>query len=404
MRSKKKHIPQLRFPAFKKEWSYIPLSKLLKESKERNEKLIFTRENVLSVSRELGIVNQIIHLGRSYAGKSVHNYHIVKPGFIVYTKSPLKNNPYGILKFNSGQAGIVSTLYAVYIPNKDQINSAFLDYYFSLESRTNNYLRPLVKKGAKNDMKVNNARVLENKVYIPDINEQNHIANFLKAIEMRLNLMKEKEQSLQLYKQGVLQKIFQRKIKFVDSRNKPFPRWKEMKARDVFYNHTNKKHDGRLPILAVTQDRGVVPRSSIEKEIKSSENSIRSYKIVEKGDFVISLRSFEGGIEYSEYEGICSPAYTVLKPRIKIDNQFFRYYFKKDDFINRLSQTVVGIRDGKQISYDAFGSLMLNIPSNEEQIHISQLLSTLEKKLHLVKESIVQTELYKRSLLQKMFV
>lgn len=88
-----------------------------------------------------------------------------------------------------------------------------------------------------------------------------------------------------------------------------------VKAKHIFKSHTDKKHNGDLEILAATQENGIVPRSQIGIDIQCSEEGISGYKKVSKGDFVISLRSFQGGIEYSEYDGIVSPAYTVLKPK-----------------------------------------------------------------------------------------
>src|SRR6185369_6607116 len=155
-RSSSKKIPKLRFREFSGDWTQRKLSELLDESKERNFSLRFNRDQVLSVSKKYGVVNQIKHLGRSYAGKSLHNYRVVEMGDIVYTKSPLKENPYGIFKVNKGDTGIVSTLYAVYKVNSENLYGPYLDSYFSLNKNVNRYLRPLVKKGAKNDMKINN--------------------------------------------------------------------------------------------------------------------------------------------------------------------------------------------------------------------------------------------------------
>lgn len=169
------NTPKIRFPEFKEAWEYKKLSELLGESKKRNQNLKFGKDEVLSVSGELGVVNQIEHLGRSYAGVSVHNYHVVDTGDIVYTKSPLKANPYGIIRLNKGKAGIVSTLYAVYKVNQQTAYGPFIDYYFSLDANTNRYLRPLVKKGAKNDMKINNAYVLHDQIYVPKISEQKRL-------------------------------------------------------------------------------------------------------------------------------------------------------------------------------------------------------------------------------------
>ena len=101
--------PLVRFPEFNNPWEHKKLSDCLVESKKLNINLVFGKDQVLSVSGEYGIVNQIEHMGRSYAGESVHNYHVVELGDIVYTKSPLKANPYGIIKLNTGKPGIVST-------------------------------------------------------------------------------------------------------------------------------------------------------------------------------------------------------------------------------------------------------------------------------------------------------
>src|SRR6476660_5945811 len=148
--------PKIRFPQFRDAWKRRGLRELLSESKKRNFDSTYSRRDVLSVSGELGVINQIDHLGRSYAGESILNYHVVEHGDVVYTKSPLKANPYGIIKTNKGTAGIVSTLYAVYRVNSLTCDGLFLDYYFSLDNHTNKYLRPLVRKGAKNDMKISN--------------------------------------------------------------------------------------------------------------------------------------------------------------------------------------------------------------------------------------------------------
>jgi len=148
----------------------------------------------------------------------------------------------------------------------------------------------------------------------------------------------------------------------------------------------------------------MIYRNSIGIEIKYSKESLKSYKIVETGDFVISLRSFQGGIEYSKLKGICSPAYIILKPKTEIDRQFYKYYFKKEDFITRLSKTVVGIRDGKQISYEAFGGLKLKVPSVDEQKVISNFLYSLQSKIELLTEQLHKTQQFKKGLLQQMFV
>ena len=136
----------------------------------------------MSVSGDFGIVNQIEFQGRSFAGASVANYGVVETGDIVYTKSPLKSNPYGIIKANKGKNGIVSTLYAVYKP-KQSANPEFVQIYFEQDARMNNYMHPLVNKGAKNDMKVSAENALKGQIVFPDIEEQRTISEFFRNLD-----------------------------------------------------------------------------------------------------------------------------------------------------------------------------------------------------------------------------
>ena len=141
-------VPEIRFKDFTDPWEQRKLEEYLKVSGQKNFEGIYTKEDVLSVSGDFGIVNQIEFQGRSFAGASVANYGVVETGDIVYTKSPLKSNPYGIIKANKGKNGIVSTLYAVYKP-KQSANPEFVQIYFEQDARMNNYMHPLVNKGAK---------------------------------------------------------------------------------------------------------------------------------------------------------------------------------------------------------------------------------------------------------------
>lgn len=190
------------------EWREKKLSYYLSVSKKKNNDLTFSKADVLSVSGEYGIVNQIAFQGRSFAGASVQNYGVVMKGDIVYTKSPLKSNPFGIIKVNKGEDGIVSTLYAVYKVKNEKADGIFLDYYFQLDDNTNRYLRPLVRKGAKNDMKINNQYVLHDPVLFPSKMEQIKIANFLSAIDKKIALTNQQLERSKSYKKGLLQQMF----------------------------------------------------------------------------------------------------------------------------------------------------------------------------------------------------
>ena len=180
-------VPEIRFYGFTYDWEQRKLIDYLEVSSAKNRDNRFTKEDVLSVSGEYGIVNQIEFQGRSFAGASVSNYGVVENGDVVYTKSPLKSNPYGIIKTNKGIPGIVSTLYAVYKP-KEITDSKFVQIYFELDSRMNSYMHPLVNKGAKNDMKVSAENALKGMVSFPKKDEQEMISLYFSTLDNLITL------------------------------------------------------------------------------------------------------------------------------------------------------------------------------------------------------------------------
>ena len=199
--------PEIRFKGFTDPWEQRTLEDYLTVSTEKNTGNIYGRSDVLSVSGDYGIVNQIEFQGRSFAGASVLNYGVVQTGDVVYTKSPLNSNPYGIIKTNKGKPGIVSTLYAVYHP-KENAFSNFIQVYFEQHSRMNNYMHPLVNKGAKNDMKVSAENALKGPVCFPSRVEQESISAFFSALDHLITLHQRELDHLQLLKKGMLQQMF----------------------------------------------------------------------------------------------------------------------------------------------------------------------------------------------------
>lgn len=180
-------IVQLTPPFYTFSWEQRKLEDYLTVSAEKNTGNIYGRSDVLSVSGDYGIVNQIEFQGRSFAGASVSNYGVVQTGDVVYTKSPLNSNPYGIIKTNKGKPGIVSTLYAVYHP-KENAFSDFIQVYFEQHARMNSYMHPLVNKGAKNDMKVSAENALKGPVCFPSRIEQESISAFFSVLDNLITL------------------------------------------------------------------------------------------------------------------------------------------------------------------------------------------------------------------------
>lgn len=200
-------VPEIRLDGFEGEWEINKLNKYLTVSKKKNTQQKFGKEDVLSVSGEVGIVNQIQFQGRSFAGVSVEMYSIVDTGNIVYTKSPLKANPYGIIKTNYGVPGIVSTLYAVYLPNEN-VFPGFVERYFENDLRLNSYLKPLVNKGAKNDMKVSDENALLGNVIFPKLEEQVAISDYFTNLDKFIQSHKDKISQLETLKKKLLQDMF----------------------------------------------------------------------------------------------------------------------------------------------------------------------------------------------------
>lgn len=172
-------------------WEQRKLEDYLVVSSDKNTDDLYDKCDVLSVSGDYGIVNQIEFQGRSFAGVSVSNYGVVHTGDVVYTKSPLNSNPYGIIKTNKGNTGIVSTLYAVYHPRENTF-SDFVQTYFEQHARMNNYMHPLVNKGAKNDMKVSSENALKGLVVFPSFEEQKAISEFFAVIDHLITLHQRK--------------------------------------------------------------------------------------------------------------------------------------------------------------------------------------------------------------------
>ena len=200
-------VPEIRIKGFADAWEQRKLIDYLEVSKFKNKDESFDKKDVLSVSGDYGVVNQIEFQGRSFAGVSVAPYGVVDIGDVIYTKSPLKSNPYGIIKTNKEKPGIVSTLYAVYKP-LDNVFSEFVQIYFEQDARMNNYMHPLVNKGAKNDMKVSDENALKGEVCFPSREEQIKISAFFAKLDNLITLHQQKLEKLKNIKKSMLEKMF----------------------------------------------------------------------------------------------------------------------------------------------------------------------------------------------------
>jgi type I restriction enzyme S subunit len=171
----------------------------------------------------------------------------------------------------------------------------------------------------------------------------------------------------------------------------------------LFEQINDRNPEPGLPVLAITQEHGAIPRDLIDYHVSVTEKSIESYKVVRVGDFIISLRSFQGGIEYSRHHGICSPAYVILRRRGKGSDEYFRHYLKTHRFIRILTKNLEGLRDGKMVSYAQFSELLLPVPRPPEQKKIADCLSSVDELMAAQAQKVEALKTHKKGLMQQLF-
>lgn len=395
--------PKIRFKGFTKDWEQRKLIDYLEVSSEKNRDNRFTKEDVLSVSGEYGIVNQIEFQGRSFAGASVSNYGVVENGDVVYTKSPLKSNPYGIIKTNKGIPGIVSTLYAVYKP-KEITDSKFVQIYFELDSRMNSYMHPLVNKGAKNDMKVSAENALKGMVSFPKKDEQEMISLYFSTIDHLITLHQRKCEQTKKLKKYMLQKMFpQNGAKVPEIR---------------FYGFTYDWEQRKFSEL-VTIERGGSPRP-IDKFITNDENGLNWVKIgdapeqgnyitqtaekirpeglsktreVHPGDLILSNSMSFGRPYIMAIDGCIHDGWLAIRDTKKnFDLKFLCTLLGTDGMLNQYKAMAAG-STVNNLNKELVGGTTVTFPMVEEQIKIGDYFTTLD---HLITLHQRQTDFYKK--------
>ena len=401
--------PALRFKGFTDPWEQRKLEEYLEVSGQKNFEGIYTKEDVLSVSGDFGIVNQIEFQGRSFAGASVANYGVVETGDIVYTKSPLKSNPYGIIKANKGKNGIVSTLYAVYKP-KQSANPEFVQIYFEQDARMNNYMHPLVNKGAKNDMKVSAENALKGQIVFPDIKEQRTISEFFRNLDTLITLHQRKYEKLVNIKKSMLDKMFPKNGASVpEIRFKGFTDlWEQRKFSDITFPAGEKNRDN-LPLesYSITNEHGFIPQDEkFENGGTMREADKRMYYIVSPNSFAYNpARINVGSIGYQNTgkDVIVSSLYEVFKTSDDVDDRLLWHWFKSPDFQKLIFQLQEG---GVRLYfyYDKLCMGTVSLPSLEEQRKIGQFFDSLDTLITLHQRKLEKLQNIKKSCLEKMFV
>ena len=234
---------------------------------------------------------------------------------------------------------------------------------------------------------------------LPCKEEQDKIASFLECLNNRIEHQRTLVAALKKYKRGAVDGLLAQKLRFCS-----YKKWGEMKISDLFSPISDKGY-GDLTVLTIVQGIGTLPRDSVDRRISYDKASTNTYKRVEKDDFILHLRSFEGGLELANSEGIVSPAYTILRANKVISPSFYYAYFRSYWFIsNKLRIAVEGIRDGKSINMDTFWNITIPYPSLDEQYQIAEYLRSIDMRLSNAEQALESFLRLRSGLMQQLFI
>lgn len=407
--------PKIRKNGFSGNWERKTLSELLTISTEQNKKGLLTKDDVLSVSDEFGVVNQIKHLGRSYAGNNLTGYKILRKNQIAYTKSPLKSKPFGIFKVNDNQIGIVSVLYGIYNV-KNEVYPKFIDRYFEPGFRTNNYLLPLINKGAKNTINISDETAISGKINIPQLlDEQTAICEYFDKLDSLIQSTTNKIESLKQVKAASLQSMFPQ-----EGETKPRVRfkgfekdWDCVSLGDCLTINNEKNQNntyGINDVLSVSDEVGVVNQIKLLGRSYAGK-SVSNYRILKTNQIVYTkspLKSKPYGIVKVNKGsvGIVSVLYAVYDAKENVYPDYIHYYFDPSYRINNYLLPLInkGAKNTMNISDDMALTGKIYIPSYDEQKQIAQYLQSLDTQISLQTQRLEKLKQIKSACLDNMFV
>lgn len=401
---KKQNVPALRFQGFSGEWKTIflgdmveILSGIMGDSLLIDGKYRLTRIETIAA----GIVDES-RIG--YTNNCPGDAYLLQKGDILYSNI---NSIEHIGKVAQYQGG-TELYHGINLLRLVLGKRVLSDFLFQL-LRTDKYRKwaRCHANQAVSQASINRTTLASQQISICNIQEQEKIGNLLRQLDNNITLTGKKIQKLQQLRQGMLTKLFPREgaaepeLRFRGFADK----WEQCAAKKIFESKDDRNHPD-LPVLTATQEYGMVRRDHINYNVGHDKRNEVGYKRVLPGQFVIHLRSFQGGFAHSPLEGITSPAYTVMAFRDgeKHDEYFWKYVFLSESFIKRLSTVTYGIRDGRSISFEDFGGLQLCFPSKEEQVKIGAVLKQIDSFISIQQKKLERMQRLKAELLEKMFV
>lgn len=404
--------PKLRFPEFQDgtAWKKTSLSSVLTEHGEQND----GASEVHSVSVHKGVVNQVEHLGRSFAATDRSNYNLAKPYDIVYTKSPTGDFPYGIVKQSKLPYNvIVSPLYGVFSPINRHLGY-ILDAYFESPIRTNNYLAPITQKGAKNTIQISNATFLSNGLYLPSKEaEHKKIAECLSTLDELIGAEGQKLGALKTRKKGLVQQLFPR-----EGETQPSLRFPEFRSAGKWKPDTLENLCVSKISYGIVQAGPHVPNgmpyiksTDLNSELcldslaRTSDVIAKKYRRseVRPGDLVFSLRGNIGAAQ------IVPPGIPVAnltqgtaRLRTKGPSQFYLQALRSQPVYGRILAVSKG-STFQEISLEDLRQIRLLHPDEAEQQRIASCLSSLDELIAAQGDKLSALKTHKQGLMQQLF-
>lgn len=343
-----------------------------------------------SLTLENGVTPKTERYERSHLlkDKEENEFKLISKGQIAINPMNLRFGAFFISKVPNTVS--LSAYYDIVKAKNDSVNTLFYDAF--MKSAPAKRLYQQIATGSLDEKKrVHLSELNKQLVPYPRKKEQDKIAEVLSCWDDGIEVLEKLLEKKQLLKKALEQMLFNEKKS-----------WQLLRFDSIFKDYCKKNcPDERL--LSATQENGVIPRDMLNGKVMSPDGTLSGYKLIDIGDFVISLRSFQGGIEYSNYRGILSPAYTVLKSIMEINKDFYKYFFKSYRFIEKyLSISVIGIRDGKQISYSDLSSVKIPYPPIDEQQKIAKVLSNCDEEIKLLDKKLEMLKQQKKGLMQKL--
>lgn len=386
-------MPELRFPEFSDNWETVALSDFTERVTRKN---VNNESNLpLTISSKDGLVDQISYFNKAVASRNMSGYYLLQNGEFAYNKSYSVGYDFGSIKrLDKYPKGALSTLYICFALKK--YDSDFIKIYFD-SLKWYREIRMIAAEGARNHglLNVSADAFFATKHILPqNEKEQEKIAAFMVLLGKKVVLQQQLVDALKLYKRGALSRLFPKNGASVpEYRFSGFTGdWEQRKLGEMFRERTERAN-GDEELLSVTIGNGVIRQADSDKRNIASEDK-SNYKIVHVGDVPYnSMRMWQGAVGNSEYNGIVSPAYTVLVPEAETNGKFFMELFKKESSLKIFQRWSQGLTsDTWNLKYPVLSTIEFFIPTIEEQNQIALFFERID---HLITLHQHKLDIYK---------